>query len=314
MKKLTDADFQEIRQWVRQNARPVDLAVWRYHFEGSPAEAIRSELAFYQNADGGFGRALEPDNWNPASSPYVTLYAANLLRSAKLLDAPSPMRNGILRYFDACPHARDAGWAFSIPSNDDHPHAPWWTYSPQANEYESIGLTAEIAGFLLVYAARDSGLYQKALLCAGAVIEKLKSPGQYGDMGVGGCCALLEGIQRAGLADRFDCAFLAERLAVLTHDTIQRDTAKWALYGVRPSNYIKAPDSPYYQANADILETELDYLIDTRPAGGVWPIPWSWFDNNGRYPKEFAISENWWKTIKATEKALLLQSFGRFPA
>ena len=224
------------------------------------------------------------------------------------------MLKNILCYFDTCPYAINTGWPFSIPSNDEHPHAPWWTYSQEANAYESIGLTAEIAGFLLVYAPRDSGLYQKALLSAGAVIEKLKAPGRYGDMGVGGCCALLEDIWRAGLGDRFDCGFLAERLAVLTHDTIQRDTAKWAFYGVRPSNYIKAPDSPYYADNADIMETELDYLIDTRPRGGVWPIPWSWFDNNDRYPKEFAVSENWWKAIKATEKALLLQSFGRLPA
>ena len=90
MKQLISADFQEIRQWVHQNARTVDLAVWQYHFEGGPAEAILYELAFYQNADGGFGRALEPDNWNPASSPYATLYAANMLRSAGLLGEPSP--------------------------------------------------------------------------------------------------------------------------------------------------------------------------------------------------------------------------------
>ncbi len=311
MKRLTDTDVQEIGSWMHRNARPVDLKVWQHYFEGGPAEAVLAELAFYQNADGGFGHALEPDCWNPASSPYTTLCGARMLLDIGAADGSQPLWKGVLRYFDACGYMPGVGWPFSIPSNDAYPHAPWWTYSPEANAYESIGLTAEIAGIIFLYGDKDSGLYGKALDAAGMVIGKLRNPGRYGDMGVGGYCALLEAIPKAGLEARLDCAFLAEKLAGLVHDTIQRDTAKWAFYGVRPSNYIRTPESPYYQDNADILEAELDYLIDTRPGGGVWPIPWSWFENNEKYPKEFAVSENWWKAVKATEKMLLLKRFGR---
>jgi serine/threonine protein kinase len=144
-------------------------------------------------------------------------------------------------------------------------------------------------------------------------VEKLRTPGRYGDMGIGGYCALLDGIQKAGLKERFDFDFLTNILVKQVNDTIERDTSKWVYYGVRPSNYINSPDSPYYKDNEDIVQKELEFLIDTRPQNGIWPIPWNWFENNEKYAKEFAISENWWRGIKGTEKMLLLKNFGRLP-
>ncbi len=311
MKKQTAQAFQEINLWMYRNARPIDLAVWRYHFENGSRKAVLEALGFYQNEDGGFGHALEADSWNPGSSPYTTLAAVNILKSIGFLDMSHPMWRGIFRHLAECPDCTEYGWRFSIPSNDGYPHAPWWTYNEEANGYESIGLTAEIAGFILVYGDKDSGLYHKALAFAGAVIEKLKTPGKYGDMGIGGYCALLDSIKKAKLEGRFDCDFLEQAVRKQVHDTIERDTSKWVYYGVRPSNYIHTPDSPYYNDNEDIVQKELDYLIETRPQNCVWPIPWSWFENNDKYPKESAISENWWKAVKATEKVLLLKSFRR---
>ena len=102
-----------------------------------------SSLSFYQNGDGGFGHALEPDSWNPESSPYTTLYAVNTLKSIDFFDKTHPIYTSLLCFLDSGAHyTDDYGWLFSIPSNNEHAHAPWWTYSPEANTYESIGLTA----------------------------------------------------------------------------------------------------------------------------------------------------------------------------
>ncbi|MDP4091464.1 MAG: hypothetical protein Q8930_19640 [Bacillota bacterium] len=67
----------------------------------------------------------------------------------------------------------------------------------------------------------------------------------------------------------------------------------------------------FYQDNKDIISVELDFLHDTLPENDVWPISWSWFENNEKYPKESAISGNWWKYIKAIERAKFLKNFGR---
>ena len=89
---------------------------------------------------------------------------------------------------------------------------------------------------------------------------------------------------------------------------IERDVSKWAQYCKRPSDFIQSPDSPYYAANEEIMNAELDYLIETRPDDGVWGIMWSYFD---AYPKEYSLAENWWKADRAVSTIRLLKNFGR---
>ena len=60
--------YQKARKFIYHNARPLDIARWQYHFEGGTKEAALTALAAYQNEDGGFGHALEPDCWNPNSA------------------------------------------------------------------------------------------------------------------------------------------------------------------------------------------------------------------------------------------------------
>lgn len=62
--KLLLEDYEGIRRWMYRNARPLDLARWRFHFEGGGAAPVLEALSAYQNEDGGFGHALEADAWN----------------------------------------------------------------------------------------------------------------------------------------------------------------------------------------------------------------------------------------------------------
>lgn len=100
MRKLSTIDFQEIRFWMYRNARPIDLAIWQYHFDKGSKEAILSALSAYQNSDNGFGRALDADNWNPNSSPYTTGIAITILDEIKISDTQHPLVKGILAYLD----------------------------------------------------------------------------------------------------------------------------------------------------------------------------------------------------------------------
>lgn len=311
MKKLDHAAFVQIDTWMARNARPLEWALWKLHFHQGSRVDVFTTLGAYRNEDGGFGHALEPDNWNPQSTSYVTLYAMNLLRGIGAEDASHPLLAGALRFFEYTEHRSDFGWHFNVRSNNDAAHAPWWGCADGPSAVESLGLTAEIAGFTLLYAAKDSALYDMALSYAELVIQAFLTPGKYGDMGVGGGVALLQDIEAAGLGDRFNAPALRVRFRELVNQTIVRDPEKWQYYGVRPSNYIAGPDSPWLAGNEDIVRAELDYLVDTRPEGGVWGVPWSWFENSERYAREWAISENWWRAIKGIEKIYFLQAFGR---
>jgi hypothetical protein len=311
MKTIDSSTYREIRSWVYKNARQIELSIWNYLFESGSKDAVISALEIYQNEDGGFGNALEADNWNPDSSPYTTLCAVNILKLIDFKDTRHPVMKGIFQFLESGKHLTDKGWLFNIPSNNNYAHAPWWSYSVEANETESTGVTLGLSCFILQFYNNQSDLYQKAIAFITNLISQIESKSNFGDMGIGGYVALLDTIKECGLQSIFDYNHLLHTVGTLVHHSIEQDTSKWVYYGVRPSNYILSPDGLFYKENEAIVQAELDYLIDTRPDHNVWGITWTWFENNEKYPKEFAISENWWKSSKAIEKLLFLRNFGR---
>ncbi|MHA6533379.1 hypothetical protein [Paenibacillus sp. BAC0078] len=307
MKKLKTTEFQEIRQWMYRNARPIDLAIWQYHFESGSKEAVLLALSAYQNSDKGFGLALEADNWNPNSSPYATGKAIAILDEIGISDLEHSYVEGILEYLDNCEYFSETGWPFTIPSNNDFPHAPWWTYSEQNNADNGFHATAGLVGFIFQAADRSSGLYKKALTLGDKMMDKIRQSGQIEVHELGGYCTFLRGVERAKLTDRYDCVFLADRLEKLVDEAIERDPGKWPVYSMRPSMYISSPASIFYKGNEEVVGKELEYILESRNDEGVWEITWKWAD----YPKEFVVAENWWKAHWAIHNVLLLRNFDR---
>lgn len=129
--------FSRARRFVYRNARPLDLARFHFHFEHGGAEAVLAALSAYQNADGGFGHALEPDAWNPASAPIQTWAATEVLRELGFFDSAHPLVAGILRYLESGRDFDGHTWANTIHSNADHPHAPWWAADSQSASHHT---------------------------------------------------------------------------------------------------------------------------------------------------------------------------------
>ena len=59
---MFNAEFAE--QFIFNNARPFESAAAEVLLCGHSPEDAVDELCKYQNEDGGFGHALEADNWN----------------------------------------------------------------------------------------------------------------------------------------------------------------------------------------------------------------------------------------------------------
>ena len=85
-------DFAAAETFVWSAARLVDRHRYAMLFAGGPAEPVATALAPYQNADGGFGHALEPDLRCPGSQPAATLYALEMLHEAGLTDTDMARR------------------------------------------------------------------------------------------------------------------------------------------------------------------------------------------------------------------------------
>src|SRR6266496_4085610 len=76
MSKMLDASALEAAErftWL--NARLIDRLRFAHLFRGGAAAPVVAALRPYQNADGGFGNALEPDFRGPVSQP-ATVEAA----------------------------------------------------------------------------------------------------------------------------------------------------------------------------------------------------------------------------------------------
>lgn len=303
--------YREIEFWIYRHARHLELALWRYFFSGGSKDEVGFALSFYQNEDGGFGRKIEPDNWNPHSTPYSTVIAINILRTVDAVDIQQPMIRSIIRYLESGADCSEIGWHFTIPSNDYYPHAPWWNYDKAANAKESMGITAEIVGFVFRYVDQNTELYSRALKLFALLMKKIKDDGEHGDMGVGGYCSLLNDLKESGNCVHCDLDWLEKRLIRMVNRSIERNAANWVNYTPRPSAYILSPDSIFYPGNEDLVHLELDYLLRGRRPGDVWDLNFSWFDHIEKYPKESAITEIWWKANKAVENMRFLQAFGR---
>ena len=310
MKKLSSRQLAHVENWILRHARPLEAARFAIHFQNASTETFLALLAQYQNPDGGFGHALEPDSWDPHSTPYTTLKATRLLASIGFTDYSHPLYQGALAYFrSGNGFTAQGGWQFSMPTGNFYPHAPWWTYSEEGNGVENLGLSAQIAAFVLTACPPDDPLYPKAERIALRALDSMMNGQIGGEMGVSGCALLMP--QWARMNIPYSMQTVEQAMKQTSNAAIFRDPTRWNTHVPRPSSAISRPDSPMYPGNEDAINLELDWLIDTLPEDDVWPIDWSWFDNNAKYPAEFAISETWWKAWLAIDKLLLLRAFDR---
>ncbi|MFT4008318.1 MAG: hypothetical protein QM683_22855 [Lacrimispora sp.] len=320
MEMLAKDDFQLIRSWVYRIARPIETALWNYHFENGDKEAVLTALSAYQNADGGFGHALEADNWNPNSSPATTGFAIGILEEIHFDDKQHPILQGILKYITSTAGLYEKGWPWSVPSNNDYAHASWYTYDA-GNKDAYLELTSiELAFFAVRHADEKSEIYKKAAMLMESSILKSTNDMEDDFFTISAYCKVIKKIEQSELVSRFEITTMKENLTKLVNTHMERDPAKWSGWCGRPSSFIESPDSKYYKGNEDIMSEELDWqlekIIGRLSEYNVWNVNangWYWFDNNqgGEYPMESFVSANCWEIIDMIKYIKLFKNFGR---
>ena len=84
MKILSKQAFTRARDFIYSKARPLERAMFAFHFEGGAVDDVLIALSQFQNEDGGFGQALEPDLRTPTSSALATGEGLYILKEARL--------------------------------------------------------------------------------------------------------------------------------------------------------------------------------------------------------------------------------------
>lgn len=284
--------YEKARSFIYKNARPLDMARWKYLFENGSKEDVLTALIEYQNEDGGFGNALEPDCWNPNSSPVQTWVATEIIKEINLKDKNHPIIQGILNYLSSRKDFDGHTWSNTVATNNDYPHAPWWNFD--TSQETSYNPTACFIGFILKFADKNSKLFELGCVLAKEAYSYFKIHFPMESMHTVSCFVeLYEYIKESSVNDLLDI----EEFSTLLHQQIQYvityDTSKWEVdYVCKPSLFIDTRISDFYMENKEICDYECEFILNTQESDGTWGITWSWTD----YPEQWNISKNWWKS------------------
>jgi len=146
--KLTSDAFSKARDFIEKNARTVDLAMFEYHFENGSVDAVLQELMKYQNPDGGFGNAIEPDLRLKASSPFAS--SVGLQYCVEIgLKVDSPVIQRVMEYLLSTYDSEHHYWTYTFMDVNEEPHAPWWHMEELVPPKESSwpNPSAELIGY-----------------------------------------------------------------------------------------------------------------------------------------------------------------------
>ena len=292
---MTKISLAPTQRWMYRNARPLDLARWRFHFEDGSKEDVLAALAAHQNEDGGFGHGLEPDTFNPNSSPLQTQFACEVLYELGEIDPSHPIITGIIRYLDSGVDYKDGKWADSIPTHNDHPHAPWWHYNLENPDkvYNPINPTAHLAGFMIKYSRPSSTAHKAREIVAD--VASYQPEHRYSEHHLHCVLRMYQLCVSCGQAEI--CAPIDEsmlRELALQDLAIVNDYLVVAGLNLRLIDY----------ADDTTIQQYADYIIPKPRPDGTWNIAWSWDD------PAWAVAESWWRGYSAVDTCVFLRRAG----
>lgn len=295
------------KKFVYRNARPMDIARWNYLFEDGDKQQVIKYLKAYQNSDGGFANALEPDCWNEKSTPMQTWVATKIIKEIHLEDKSNTLITGILEYLVSKNEFDGHCWngLNTVKSNNDYPHAPWWFYT-KTHEI-NYNPTASLIGFMLKYAVEESNTYHMACSLAKEAYDYFKKNFPLESMHETACFVeLYEYMKECSIHDLLDLVEFKTLLKRQIKQVITYDTSIWSTdYVCKPSLFISSKKSDFYADNQDICSFESEFIKQTQNIDGTWNVTWSW---NG-YPEQWSVSKNWWKSDIIIKNMVYMKNF-----
>ncbi len=300
--KLSKKVQELAKTFLMEQARPLERSLYRFHFEKAPASDVLSELAPFQNSDGGFGNAIEPDLRTPRSTAMSTSGGFQVLREIHAPATTPAVRGGIDYLLHTYDENRKA-WEPTGPFVNDAPHAPWWHYNAEATAHFGAGLAnprAELVGYLFDY----QSLVPESLLAVllDDAIAHLDTLPEQMDMHDLLCYMRLVETQSLPETARTRMLTRLRRSADLV---VLKDATQWAGYGLKPLWLAPTPMSPFAEQFAEIIETNLDYDIGLFQEDGSVALNFVW---EGEGAQE-ALHE--WKGCATLNTLRTLRAYGR---
>jgi len=308
MKMLTRDNFDRARGYLETQARPLDWALFKYHFEEAPVEDVLVQLSVYQNPDGGLGNALEPDVRTPTSSALATEIGLRKLVEMGIPSEHQLVRTAVAYLLDSF-DSQTMTWRVLPEDANDYPHAPWWhdEAGSLARIFDDFLVIprAGLAACLLHYHDLVSHVWLEQLI--NATLQDIQKMEDQKFGGGGDTIVYTRRLASAPHLPESMVDFLTTKVKKLADKFVTRTPEGWSGYCAPPVKLAPNPDSITAEVLMDCIPTHLDYLIDNQSPEGCWEPTWAWSD----YPQDWEVAKKEWCGDLTLDTLVSLKAYGR---
>jgi hypothetical protein len=248
-------------EFMWSNARLLERRLFAHLFKSAPAEPVRAALLAYQNADGGFGNALEPDKRCPDSQPIDQEVALHVFDDVGLDEAAVMRMCDFLQTITTS----EGGVPFVLPTVRSAPRAPWW--NTDDDPPASLNPTASIAGLLHKHGFRHPWLDRATDYC-----WKMIAASQLDEPHL--LVVIITFLENASDQSRARREFDRLATSLFEHDLVAIDPDTEG-YVKMPLDYAPTPQSWCRRLFSDeVIGEHLAALAAHQQPDGGWPISW----------------------------------------
>lgn len=307
-KLLSRSAFDRATRFMREEARPLERALFTYYFEKGSRTSVLAALVPFQNSDGGFGHGIEPDIRSGWSSVIGTVTALDILRRVRA-DEDTPGLPAALGYLVEAYDVDSERWPIVPPEIEDAPHAPWWSYADSAENFRGFWANprASVIAHLHQYKRLAPSPFTEG--ARQAVVDDLMRYSQRMEMHDLLCFVDL--LETDGLPIEQYESILDKLRRALPH-SVETDPAQWTGYGLQPLQVVYYPGSPLAGVlDHGVVHANLDHFIDEQQPDGSWAPNWAWdfIDADA-----WAAAEREWRGIITLRKLRTLRAYDRIAA
>ncbi|NJP95774.1 hypothetical protein HCN51_41165 [Nonomuraea sp. FMUSA5-5] len=275
-------------QYLHHHGRLIDRLRFEALFRGGSRTRVLDALRCYQNEDGGFGHALEPDLRGPGSQPEPVEVAFWILDELDAFD--SPLVPAACKYLSSITKG-DGGVPFVLPSVRDTVRAPWWDSDddPPGN----LVPTASVAGLLHKHAVTHPWLDAATDFCW----SKLYAAKEFAPYAARAAVTFLNWVPDRG---RAESEFARLRDAILATVTFDLKASGHVHF---PLDFAPQPlRLPLF--TQDVLDAGLDAMQAAQSPDGGWSGNWLMWT---------PLVEHEWGGHLTVARLKTLRAYGRLP-
>lgn len=283
-------NFDKAANFIWTNGRLLERRIFEYVFYDGSKKAVIDALNAYQNDDGGFGNALEPDLRTPESQPVCVEFGLRTLYDLNIQD----------RYlaFKVCEfisnHADlEKGIPDIFPSAGKYPKAAHWN-NPQVTEPSFSRLTG-LVGLLSWQQIKHPWLDKAVAVC----LRDIRLNNYDDSHTILNAFCLLESMPQTSEIEE-----LYNKLADEVYKCRFLNITPSKSYGLSPLDFSPNPQSYCRKIfSDDVIKSHLEDIESQQAEDGGWELQWE-------PPGEMSRLE--WRAYKTLKNLMILDAYKDF--